>query len=730
MSNKFECSICCEEYKYDKDNYIIDENNKKTENKIIICPKCGIKTCSECMINYFKSKNNFECCNNSKPKCDNIYDILFIYENFNNKEIEQIITLFKNKFLNIEENIINTTLKIKYKIAGFYDKIFRVVINSCNEELIKNVGIIVNDIDQNRYRELVNNKEELKKLIENDTNLINQLKKEVKDRLKVIFGDYLTYYINNELVNITGDNIMLSENNVDLIYEQYPDMKLYIKKEEFLIAFRSFYTFIRYFLKDNKNGINPLIEVFLFMVMLYERVDNINNEYIYYLKFFLEKEGNGYEIETQYMTFINYYKEVENKQYFIVNVDDFFNRYEIIPNYKNDWDKFNIIKLLFYYIDISSINIMSMLKQQKFMTCKNKNCDGDCFKYDNQIRCEKCNSIFCEKCFAQIYPEYINILNGTVIERIKNPEYTKYSKKQKNHSCKKEDLDTVKLIYDGAKHCPICNELVYKTGGCDDMFCYNCWMNGKKTLFKWKTMELTKTTTNELFNHLMHSNGQQQARFEHPDAQRLRARGATIDDIINEYYKDDKYYKFKQSIKFIQNLDNITYNNNRLFDNRIKYMFNFSNTDIKINQYLEFKPKTQSNNYLKDYEFTPEKVIISKTTEDTKYLNLKPEEKKEYNTNIFKNKIYGEYVYKYFYENYAHLLNQTKENILDIIYTVKEDTFDNKHQKPLIEYINDVNKIIKSYNDKINILKHSYPFYNHSYFINDISFPIIKFISI
>lgn len=53
------------------------------------------------------------------------------------------------------------------------------------------------------------------------------------------------------------------------------------------------------------------------------------------------------------------------------------------------------------------------------------------------------------------------------------------------HECKKEDVDTAKLIKNTSKPCPGCKISIVKTEGCDQMWCVKChiafsWKTGKK----------------------------------------------------------------------------------------------------------------------------------------------------------------------------------------------------------------------------------------------------------
>ena len=121
---------------------------------------------------------------------------------------------------------------------------------------------------------------ELKVIINEGKELNNTLKKDVKDKIKVMF-ETITYFINNETANINSENTMFNESSIDTIYEWYPNLITIINKEEFLQSFRCFYTFMKYFYRKNKNGVNPMVEVFLFISILYEKVDKTQNKYLY-----------------------------------------------------------------------------------------------------------------------------------------------------------------------------------------------------------------------------------------------------------------------------------------------------------------------------------------------------------------------------------------------------------------------------------------------------------------
>jgi hypothetical protein len=162
----------------------------------------------------------------------------------------------------------------------------------------------------------------------------------------------------------------------------------------------------------------------------------------------------------------------------------------------------------------------------------------DCLGYLNEeYECIVCNSKFCKKCFEPIsnnqqshnkeYQEStveedemsdsaeseITIENqefnpeatqeessdsgaevktAKPLSKAKTQKPTKKTLKSKEsgsdsvkHKCKKEDVKTFKAMMKNSKPCPKCSELIWKNGGCSQMFCTMChccfdWNTGKE----------------------------------------------------------------------------------------------------------------------------------------------------------------------------------------------------------------------------------------------------------
>jgi len=90
--------------------------------------------------------------------------------------------------------------------------------------------------------------------------------------------------------------------------------------------------------------------------------------------------------------------------------------------------------------------------------CPQPNCRGICIHH----RCPLCESIICSECHQLLLMD-------------------------ENHMCKEEDLQSVKKILQECRSCPQCSVVIYKTDGCDQMWCTHCHV-----AFSWRTGEIEK----------------------------------------------------------------------------------------------------------------------------------------------------------------------------------------------------------------------------------------------
>jgi hypothetical protein len=91
--------------------------------------------------------------------------------------------------------------------------------------------------------------------------------------------------------------------------------------------------------------------------------------------------------------------------------------------------------------------------------CPETTCKGFLNK---QWQCELCQIKVCSECHVKLKKEQEHF-----------------------HKCKDDDIATAKLIAKQCKSCPSCNTSIFKTEGCDQMWCTVC-----KTAFSWRTGDI------------------------------------------------------------------------------------------------------------------------------------------------------------------------------------------------------------------------------------------------
>ena len=97
-------------------------------------------------------------------------------------------------------------------------------------------------------------------------------------------------------------------------------------------------------------------------------------------------------------------------------------------------------------------------KEPKYIfKCPNEECKGF---IDRSYFCELCKTKFCKNCFVPL-------------------------KEGVEHTCKEEDIATMKDILKNTKPCPKCKSRIYRSSGCAQMFCTFC-----HTGFDWNTGEI------------------------------------------------------------------------------------------------------------------------------------------------------------------------------------------------------------------------------------------------
>lgn len=118
------------------------------------------------------------------------------------------------------------------------------------------------------------------------------------------------------------------------------------------------------------------------------------------------------------------------------------------PDYQSRWNLIHRKELLI------AGKIKSSVKEPPRM-CMIEECKG----YISKGKCDTCDTYFCSTCYQ-----------------------VKQSLKDKTHTCKESDIETVKLLKANTKPCPKCGEGIFRVQGCNQMWCTSC-----DTPFDWKT---------------------------------------------------------------------------------------------------------------------------------------------------------------------------------------------------------------------------------------------------
>lgn len=117
-------------------------------------------------------------------------------------------------------------------------------------------------------------------------------------------------------------------------------------------------------------------------------------------------------------------------------------------------------------LPVEIINKVILNSYKFYFKCLNPKCNNcELYKYNLQVICNKCNKIYCSKCFKEIYPNKIEVLVNGQIELIENKLYETYTEKQKleKHKCKNKDIQNFNLQFKKIFFCPLCNKFHNKT---------------------------------------------------------------------------------------------------------------------------------------------------------------------------------------------------------------------------------------------------------------------------
>jgi uncharacterized Zn finger protein (UPF0148 family) len=175
---------------------------------------------------------------------------------------------------------------------------------------------------------------------------------------------------------------------------------------------------------------------------------------------------------------------------------------------------------------IDEIDLEEELMQNTFIThCSVLNCKGTLNKKWNCRLCEACH---CNKCGE--------LKTGT-------------------HICNPNSVQNLEEIKKNSKPCPTCGVAIFKTDGCDQMFCTAC-----HTAFSWKTLKIeTGRIHNPHYYEIMRKN--EDSRRDNRDAlvYHMEKRHRIYESIISEF-ENIEIQKFKDAPRFITELDSPEWN--------------------------------------------------------------------------------------------------------------------------------------------------------------------------
>lgn len=171
----------------------------------------------------------------------------------------------------------------------------------------------------------------------------------------------------------------------------------------------------------------------------------------------------------------NYYKsETDNKNSEIIKkLKKEIKELKETLDYLND--KLKDLSNHYHYYKIKNDNTIFNVKMElSIKKCNSNNCRGF---LDENYKCGICHVQICSECYETTSDDEI-------------------------HVCKKENLDTIKLLAEDSKACPRCGVLIYKTDGCAQIWCVKC-----HTAFDWNTGKIETHVHNPHYYEWLRTNG-------------------------------------------------------------------------------------------------------------------------------------------------------------------------------------------------------------------------------
>ena len=216
--------------------------------------------------------------------------------------------------------------------------------------------------------------------------------------------------------------------------------------------------------------------------------------------------------------------------------------------------------------------------------CPADNCRGF---LSSQYKCGLCDCKVCPDCHE-------------ILIKSNNDKDSEEKKKENEHKCNPETVETIKSLQKECKNCPKCGTFIYKISGCNMMFCTSC-----HTAFDWKTGEIeTKNIHNPHYFEYLRQNGTEDDEIRRRFGGGVGAAPININDeciTFNELTRILRYTKYNDIFRIINHIEQVEIPNysrsqniqNRNMDLRILYLQNMiDETKFKMQLQKRYK-KTQ-----------------------------------------------------------------------------------------------------------------------------------------
>lgn len=306
--------------------------------------------------------------------------------------------------------------------------------------------------------------------------------------------------------------------------------------------------------------------------------------------------------------------------------------------------------------EISSIKEKGTERREFIRKCPN----GDCVGFlSTSHKCGICNIWCCPDCRE---------IKGTT--------------KDAEHVCDKDILESVKLMATDSKPCPRCCSMIYKTEGCNVMWCVSC-----NIAFDWMTLKIINSNIhNPHYFEWLRVNGGNQANGEAPENAPRNPR-----DILCGRELDRHFFRALRD--------------------------KTASVEAVLENYLEFSVQDRINlktrlNHIIDMTLEIERMYINDRFNNDNLQTLNMEERVQYVEKKMDELTFKRIIYKRDKaiekkRNYCELLRMYKSCITDIFYRIL-NMDDSAFFKNIVDCIAEMNELRKYTNNEFVKISNMY----------------------